>query len=197
MGRDAIGGRPSLSRRGMRRDPSIVQSHPQLFHSGSSQSPSGGFPYRSSPGSTAFLAQSPYSSPSPSSSSAGGAGMGSDLRSATLSLSSREVRQYPSVEDYLRRESGLSPHHPVHLQFIPDPGTRPNLTLKILASIAIFGSRDGKLTLQEIYEEIEKRFSWYRDQSKEGKKKWQVRHPLASKFEFKLTSEIRVGVIAP
>ncbi|GLB44787.1 putative FORKHEAD [Lyophyllum shimeji] len=171
---------PSMSRRGLRAMP---QSHGQP----SQYSPSNFYGYQPSTSPTTFWpgpdSQAPYNSPSPSSSSDGSPNIHSDSARATLSLSPSEIRSWPPVEVYLRQELNIPPDQPVSLWSLPTPppGTRPNLTYKLLASLAIFGSRQQKLSLQEIYEAIEERFDWYKNQSDEDKKKWQgsLRHNLS------------------
>ncbi|KAG5636709.1 hypothetical protein H0H81_007105 [Sphagnurus paluster] len=99
----------------------------------------------------------------------------------SLSLSSGDVPSHPRIEDFLREELHLSPDQPIHLSSLPDPppGVRPITTLKLLIATAIFGSPYKRLTLQEIFAEIEARYSWYRDQPADsrGTKAWQVRVP--------------------
>ncbi|KAF8071543.1 hypothetical protein FPV67DRAFT_880158 [Lyophyllum atratum] len=183
-----------LSRRGTRRDPSMPQSHAQSFQPSPPHASSTNFPdYRSSTGPTSYWPagsanQPPFDSPSPSSSSDGSTNM--KYESTTLSLSPREALPHLPIEDYLRQEIPALPRNgPVNLWALPEPspGARPPLTYKLLASLAIFGSPYKRLSLQEIYENIEQRFAWYRNQSEEEKKKWQgsLRHNLSLECIFR------------
>ncbi|KAG6888888.1 hypothetical protein C0995_005143 [Termitomyces sp. Mi166 len=72
----------------------------------------------------------------------------------------------PSMEHWLRNNSGIPPSRPLNLwslEPVEDDGQRPRWTYKVLVSLAIQGSPTGHLSLQEIYCEIENRFQYYRD----------------------------------
>ncbi|KAG6817227.1 hypothetical protein H0H87_011284 [Tephrocybe sp. NHM501043] len=96
-----------------------------------------------------------------------------------------------ALDDWLRESAGIRLTDPVNLWSLPDPPTpttRPNVTYKVLVSLAIYGSKYGRLSLQEIYNVIEERFPYYRNlpeeigrDGKSGGKKWQrsVRHNLS------------------
>ncbi|KAG6897013.1 hypothetical protein C0992_004657 [Termitomyces sp. T32_za158] len=115
--------------------------------------------------------------------------------SISLSLAGGESARYQSIEDWLRENAGLTARQPISLWSLPDPpaGSRPNVTYKVLVSLAIWGSPSRRLSLQEIYSEIENRFPYYKnlpDESgrdgKSGGKKWQrsVRHNLSLESVF-------------
>lgn len=76
---------------------------------------------------------------------------------------------------YLRKQLGLSVHESVSLHSLPDPGPgeKPSIPLPMLIKLAIYGSRNKQLTLQEIYTELENRFQWFRDHKHD--KAWKVR----------------------
>ncbi|KAG6861618.1 hypothetical protein C0995_014057 [Termitomyces sp. Mi166 len=110
--------------------------------------------------------------------------------SISLSWSSDESPRYQSMEQWLRENSCIPSPQPLNLSSLPDPkpGTRPIWTYKVLVSLAIWGSPTGRLSLQEIYSQIENRFEYYKDlpnepgrDGKSGGKKWQrsVRHNLS------------------
>ncbi|KAG6901018.1 hypothetical protein C0995_002224 [Termitomyces sp. Mi166 len=96
-----------------------------------------------------------------------------------------------SMEDWLRENSGIPPSQPLNLWSLEpqeDDGQRPRWTYKVLVALAIWGSPTGRLSLQEIYGQIENRFCYYRDlpdeaghDGKKGGKKWQrsIRHNLS------------------
>jgi hypothetical protein len=69
---------------------------------------------------------------------------------------------------------GLPPGARLNLDSLLDvePGQRPHYSLSTLVKLAILGSPRQELTLQEIYDAIEKRFSWYAD--KDNSKAWKV-----------------------
>ncbi|KAG5721144.1 hypothetical protein E4T56_gene3932, partial [Termitomyces sp. T112] len=108
----------------------------------------------------------------------------------SLSSSGSESPLYQPIEDWLRENAGLIPRQPLNLWSLPDPapGSRPNVTYKVLVSLAIWGSPNRRLSLQEIYSQIENRFPYYKNlpdetgrDGKGGGKKWQrsVRHNLS------------------
>jgi hypothetical protein len=68
----------------------------------------------------------------------------------------------------------LSPTAEVSLQSLPDPapGVKPPQPLPLLIKLAIYGSPDKKLTLQEIYTALENRFEWFKKNSRD--KAWKV-----------------------
>ena len=60
---------------------------------------------------------------------------------------------------------GLEPGTPISLDSLadPEPGQKPEYTYATLVKLAIYSSPQKKLTLQEIYEAIEKRFPWFKN----------------------------------
>lgn len=86
---------------------------------------------------------------------------------------------FPDAGSYLRQQLGLSAHEPITLKSLPDPapGEKPSTPLPMLIKLAIYGSPNKQLTLQEIYSELENRFQWFRDHKHE--KAWKVRFLFA------------------
>jgi len=74
----------------------------------------------------------------------------------------------------LRMHLQLSPTAEVGLQSLPDPapGVKPPQPLPLLIKLAIYGSPNKKLTLQEIYTALENRFEWFKINSRD--KAWKV-----------------------
>lgn len=84
----------------------------------------------------------------------------------------------PSPDDpehYLRHTLGLPRDRPVDLWALVDPPGRgkPNQPYPTLMKLAIFGSPQKKLTLQEIYKALIDRFEWFTDNANEAA--WKVR----------------------
>lgn len=75
---------------------------------------------------------------------------------------------------YLRTMLGLGPEDEVSLNALADPpeGEKPNYPYPTLIKLAIHGSRNKRLTLQDIYQALEDRFEWYRANAED--KSWQV-----------------------
>ena len=98
-----------------------------------------------------------------------------------------------STGPYLRQQLELLPHQEVSLRSLPDPppGEKPSTPLPMLIKLAIYGSPNKRLTLQEIYSELEKRFEWFRIHEKE--KAWKVRL-LFSVTHFLSTERHRCGM---
>lgn len=92
--------------------------------------------------------------------------------SNTLEDSGRS--RFPDAGPYLRQQLGLAPHDPVSLWSLPDPppGEKPNQPYPMLIKLAIYGSTTRQLTLQDIYNELEKRFTWFREHRNE--RAWKV-----------------------
>ncbi|KAK7042093.1 hypothetical protein R3P38DRAFT_2419859, partial [Favolaschia claudopus] len=67
---------------------------------------------------------------------------------------------------YLRRQLGIPTPHPINLYALPDPlpGTKPRATLPVLIKLAIYGSAQGMLTLQQICGAIRERFRFFWEQ---------------------------------
>ncbi|KAF8135202.1 hypothetical protein EV363DRAFT_1160371, partial [Boletus edulis] len=78
--------------------------------------------------------------------------------------------RFPDAGPYLRQQLGLSSHEPVRLQSLPDPplGEKPTTPLPMLIKLAIYGSPNKQLTLQEIYAGLENRFQWFRITTRKG-----------------------------
>ena len=74
--------------------------------------------------------------------------------------------------EHLRREFHIKPSMPLSLSILPDPpnGSRPGDIRKVL-ELVVFSSSEHKLTVQEIYEALEKRYVYYRSMPREG---WMV-----------------------
>lgn len=98
---------------------------------------------------------------------------------ATTSLTGRSL--FPDAGPYLRQQLGLKPHEPVSLWSLPDPppGEKPNQPYPTLIKLAIYGSPNKQLTLQEIYSELERRFTWFREHRKERAWRNSIRHNLS------------------
>lgn len=82
---------------------------------------------------------------------------------------------FPDAGPYLRQQLGISANEVVSLQSLPDPpaGEKPSTPLPMLIKLAIYGSPNKQLTLQEIYTELENRFQWFREHKHD--KAWKVR----------------------
>ncbi|KAI6122342.1 hypothetical protein EDD16DRAFT_1705143 [Pisolithus croceorrhizus] len=98
---------------------------------------------------------------------------------ATTSLTGRSL--FPDAGPYLRQQLGLQPHEPVNLWSLPDPppGEKPNQPYPTLIKLAIYGSPNKQLTLQDIYSELERRFIWFREHRNERAWKNSIRHNLS------------------
>lgn len=79
----------------------------------------------------------------------------------------------PVTDDDIRAFLNLAPDQELSLNALPDPrpGERPGQPLPILAQFAILGSPQRRLTLQEIYQALEDRFEWFRQ---DENRSWQV-----------------------
>ncbi|KAH6909346.1 fork head domain-containing protein [Coprinopsis sp. MPI-PUGE-AT-0042] len=86
----------------------------------------------------------------------------------------------PEPEDWLRQKLNIPAGVPVDLWALPntDPSRRPPYAYPLLVRLAIQGSKEKKLTLKEIYEEIENRFEYYRNNTN-GAWKGSIRHNLS------------------
>ncbi|PIL35654.1 transcription factor [Ganoderma sinense ZZ0214-1] len=87
----------------------------------------------------------------------------------------------PTSDGDVRRILGLSPDQELSLNALadPPPGQRPGQSIPTLSQLAILGSTNKRLTLQEIYQALEDRFVWFA-QNKDDKS-WQnsIRHNLS------------------
>ncbi|EIW57510.1 winged helix DNA-binding domain-containing protein, partial [Trametes versicolor FP-101664 SS1] len=84
-------------------------------------------------------------------------------------------------DDEIRQLVGLQPHEEISLAALADPpnGRRPGQSIPLLSQLAILGSPQRRLTLQEIYRTLEDRFEWFRLNKHD--KSWQnsIRHNLS------------------
>ncbi|KAJ7692123.1 hypothetical protein B0H17DRAFT_934308, partial [Mycena rosella] len=89
--------------------------------------------------------------------------------------------RYPDAGDYLRHQLNLPQGAVVNLWSVPEPagGEKPSIPLPMLIKLAIYGSDKKRLTLQEIYLELIKRFQWFREHSQEQAWKNSIRHNLS------------------
>ncbi|KAL7279138.1 hypothetical protein ACG7TL_006978 [Trametes sanguinea] len=96
-------------------------------------------------------------------------------------LRSGDDAVYQTSDDEIRRYLGLGPGEPLSLDALadPPPGQRPGQSIPILSQLAILGSPNKRLTLQEIYVALEHRFEWFRNNRHD--KSWQnsIRHNLS------------------
>jgi hypothetical protein len=91
---------------------------------------------------------------------------------------------WTSTDTYLRTQIGIPPGIRVDLQAIPSPPTpneKPQQPLPILIKLAIHGSENGKLTLEEIYAVLEGRFEGLKGDDHDG---WKVCFGLLLFFFF-------------
>ncbi|KAF8645859.1 hypothetical protein AX16_007517 [Volvariella volvacea WC 439] len=97
--------------------------------------------------------------------------------------------RFPDAGEYLRGQFNIPPDRPVDLWALPDPqpGERPPHPLPVLIKLAIYGSEKKKLTLKGIYEAIENRFEYYRNDKKEAWKH-SIRHNLSLNKVFRRCS---------
>lgn len=82
----------------------------------------------------------------------------------------------PDPGEFLRIKLGLKPGDNISLWSLPDPepGQRPPHSYPLLVRLAIYGSPNQRATLKQIYEAIEARFEYYRNQPKGAWKVWAV-----------------------
>ena len=80
----------------------------------------------------------------------------------------------PTSDADIRRILGLGPDQELSLNALADPpaGQRPGQAIPTLSQLAILGSPQKRLTLQEIYQALEDRFEWFRNNRDD--KSWQV-----------------------
>ncbi|KAK7029090.1 hypothetical protein R3P38DRAFT_2524801 [Favolaschia claudopus] len=72
----------------------------------------------------------------------------------------------------------------VRLVPLPADDSKPDLPLRLLIALAIYGSPSKALTLGQIYDALISHFSWFRTHNKEGTWKSSVRHSLSRNREF-------------
>ncbi|KAG1738411.1 uncharacterized protein EDB91DRAFT_458649 [Suillus paluster] len=89
---------------------------------------------------------------------------------------------------YLRETLNIPPYTDVNLWALPDPpeGEKPNQPYPVLIKLAIYGSPNKQLTLQDIYTALETRFKWFKDRRDEKAWKNSIRHNLSLNKVFKL-----------
>ena len=75
------------------------------------------------------------------------------------------------TEAYLRQHLDISLHVPVDLHALPDGAVNKQHPITNMIKLAIWGSPHKRLTLRQIYEEIEKRFPYLKELQD---KPWQV-----------------------
>lgn len=68
-------------------------------------------------------------------------------------------------EEHIRALLNVGPTEDIGLDCLvdPSPGERPDYALPTLVKLAIFSSPKKRLTLQEIYQALQDRFEWYRE----------------------------------
>lgn len=95
--------------------------------------------------------------------------------SSVASPSPGDSNEIPDLERELRRRFALSDDTPINLNVIPDPppGEKPGQSYPTLIKLAIYGSPHKRLTLQGIFEALENRFEWFRNNRHD--RAWQVR----------------------
>ena len=95
--------------------------------------------------------------------------------SSNSPLRSGDDAYIPTSDAEVRRILGLSPDQELSLRALPDPppGQRPGQSIPTLSQLAILGSPNKRLTLQEIYQALEERFEWFA--LNQHDKSWQVR----------------------
>lgn len=79
---------------------------------------------------------------------------------------------------------GIEPGAPISLNSLkdPEPGQKPDYTYATLVKLAIWSSPKKCLTLQEIYDALEKRFPFFASNSSTGTTAWKVRDQFWSLF---------------
>ncbi|EJF64747.1 hypothetical protein BD309DRAFT_839469, partial [Dichomitus squalens] len=101
--------------------------------------------------------------------------------SSNSPLRSGDDAYIPTSDAEVRRILGLSPDQELSLRALPDPapGQRPGQSIPTLSQLAILGSPNKRLTLQEIYQALEERFEWFA--LNKDDKSWQnsIRHNLS------------------
>ncbi|KAI0775283.1 hypothetical protein BD413DRAFT_471635, partial [Trametes elegans] len=88
---------------------------------------------------------------------------------------------YNTTDAEIRHILGLDHDQEISLETLadPPPGQRPGHSIPVLSQLAILGSPNKRLTLQGIYEALEERFEWFRQNRHD--KSWQnsIRHNLS------------------
>ncbi|KAJ7104111.1 hypothetical protein B0H15DRAFT_765939 [Mycena belliarum] len=98
-----------------------------------------------------------------------------------MPLSLFHTGRYADAGDYLRERLSLPHGARVDLWSVPEPpgGEKPSTPLPTLIQLAIYGSEKKRLTLQEIYQELARRFTWFREHDHAQVWKNSVRHHLS------------------
>ncbi|KAJ7082943.1 hypothetical protein B0H15DRAFT_435491 [Mycena belliarum] len=99
----------------------------------------------------------------------------------------QHTSRYPDAGDYLRQQLNLPQGARVDLWSVPEPsgGEKPSIPLPMLIKLAIYGSEKKRLTLQEIYQELARRFTWFREHNHDQAWKNSIRHNLSLNKVFK------------
>ncbi|KAJ6577970.1 hypothetical protein B0H19DRAFT_932648, partial [Mycena capillaripes] len=99
----------------------------------------------------------------------------------------QQASRFPDAGDYLRGQLNLPPGAAVSLWCLPEPagGEKPTIPLPMLIKLAIYGSAKKRLTLQEIYQEIAGRFTWFREHFDDQAWRNSIRHNLSLNKVFK------------
>lgn len=100
----------------------------------------------------------------------------------------QQTSRFPDAGDYLRQQLNLPPGAMVSLWCLQEPagGEKPTIPLPMLIKLAIYGSQKKRLTLQEIYQEIANRFTWFREHFDD--QAWRVSPDSCSLFFYSRTS---------
>ncbi|KAF9532693.1 hypothetical protein CPB83DRAFT_807158 [Crepidotus variabilis] len=87
------------------------------------------------------------------------------------------------TEEYLRRTLEIPPHLPIDLRALPEPTEKKQPPITHMIKLAIWGSKHKRLTLRQIYDEVERRYPSLKDLQD---KPWQrsIRHNLSLKAIF-------------
>ncbi|KAI0058603.1 winged helix DNA-binding domain-containing protein, partial [Artomyces pyxidatus] len=89
----------------------------------------------------------------------------------------------PDATGHLRALLNAGPADEIGLKALadPPPGEKPDYPLPTLIKLAIHGSKNKRLTLQEIYTALEDRFTWFRERTSGPGAAWKnsIRHNLS------------------
>lgn len=94
-------------------------------------------------------------------------GAGSRAQAKSTSANDRQdsVEAEEMSEEHIRALLNVGPTEDIGLERLvdPSPGERPDYALPTLVKLAIFSSPKKRLTLQEIYQALQDRFEWYKE----------------------------------
>ncbi|KAJ6583902.1 hypothetical protein DFH09DRAFT_911070 [Mycena vulgaris] len=92
-----------------------------------------------------------------------------------------DAPKFPDAGEYIRVQLNIPRGAPVDLWSVPDPADweKPNMPMKYLMRLAIYGSAEKKLTLQGIYAELIDRFRWFKENQAVMAWKNSIRHNLS------------------